>query len=67
MDKLLATRQEAARALSISVRSVDFLIETGQLASRKLGRRRLVPLAALEAFARRDHARITPAQSEAEK
>jgi len=60
MDKLLATRQEAARALSISVRSVDFLIEAGELPSRKMGRRRLVPVAALKAFARRDHARITP-------
>jgi excisionase family DNA binding protein len=64
MDKILVTRQEAARALAISTRAVDYLIRTGKLPSRKLGKRRLVHVSALEAFARRDCGRISPGASD---
>jgi len=61
MDKLLVTRKEAAEALGgISTRALDYLIRTGKLPSRKLGKRRLIPVSALENFARRDCDRISP-------
>jgi excisionase family DNA binding protein len=54
--KLLVTKREAASALSVSVRTIEDFIRKKELAARKIGRRTLVPLASLEAFARRDHA-----------
>lgn len=49
---------EAARRLSLSVRTVATLVSHQQLASFKVGRRRLIPVTALESFMRQDH-RIT--------
>jgi excisionase family DNA binding protein len=46
---------EAARRLGLSPRTVATLVVRRQLASRKVGRRRIVPVTALEAFIRRDH------------
>ena len=46
---------EAARRLGLSARTVATLVARKELASRKVGRRRIVPVAALEAFIRRDH------------
>ncbi len=60
MDKILVTRTEAAEALGLSVRAIDYLLAQGKLQSRKIGKRRLIPRAAIESFARRDHARIAP-------
>lgn len=54
-EKLLYTRKQAAELLSISLRQLDYLIAEGQLASRRVHRRRLIPRLALEQFARRDH------------
>lgn len=51
MTKLLLTRPEAAQALSISLREIDRLIAAGKVYSRRIGRRRLVPLEALRRFA----------------
>ena len=48
--------REAARRLSLSPRTVAALVATGQLASRKVGRRRIIPVQALAQFLRRDHA-----------
>jgi excisionase family DNA binding protein len=45
---------EAARRLGISPRTVATLVSRRQLASRKVGRRRIIPVIALEAFVRRD-------------
>lgn len=53
--KLLVSKREAAEMLSLSIRSIDNLISCRELIARKVGRRTLVPLSALEAFARRDH------------
>ena len=55
-EKLLFTRKESAEILSISIRQLDYLLSAGSLPSRRLGRKRLIPRAALEVFARRDHA-----------
>jgi excisionase family DNA binding protein len=46
---------EAARRLGLSVRTVATLVSRQELPSRKVGRRRIIPVAALEAFVRRDH------------
>ena len=54
-DKLLVCREEAAEILSISVRSVDYLLANRQLTSRRIGARSLIPVADLKRFARMDH------------
>lgn len=59
-EKLLYTKREAAQLLSISVRSLDYLIFNGELAARRIGRRALIPRDALEQFAQLDHAAIRP-------
>jgi excisionase family DNA binding protein len=57
-DKILYTKREAAQLLSISLRSLDYLIFSHQLPARRIGRRVLVHRDAVEQFARRDHAFI---------
>ncbi len=47
---------EAARRLGISPRTVATLVARKELPSRKIGRRRVIPVEALEKFLRRDHA-----------
>lgn len=54
---------EAARRLSLSPRTVASLIATKELRSVKIGRRRLVPLKALQDFLRRDHNPISAPSS----
>ena len=54
-SKLLLSKKDVASALSISVRTLENLIANKALAARKIGRRTLIPLTALEVFARRDH------------
>ena len=55
-DKILALDiDEAAKRLSLSPRTVATLIAKGELGSLKVGRRRIIPLGALEEFLRRDH------------
>ena len=46
---------EAARRLGLSARTVATLISRRELPSRKVGRRRIIPVAALEAFIKSDH------------
>ena len=48
--KLVLTVEETADALTVSIRTVERLIARGELPSRKIGWRRVVPLAALEQF-----------------
>jgi len=45
---------EAARRLGLSARTVATLVLRHELPSRKVGRRRIIPVAALEAFVRGD-------------
>jgi excisionase family DNA binding protein len=54
-DKILINRKEAARLLSVSLRSLDNLILCKELPTRRVGRRVLIPRRALELFAGRDH------------
>ena len=53
--KLLLSKKEASAALSVSVRTIENLIFRKELSARKVGRRTLIPLRSLEAFARKDH------------
>jgi excisionase family DNA binding protein len=53
---LMVSIREAARRLGVCPRTVTNLIEGKELASRRIGRRRMIPVAGLEAFTRRDHA-----------
>jgi excisionase family DNA binding protein len=55
VPKLLISKKEAAQALSISVRSLEYLIARKELATRRVGKRVLVPLAVLHKFAQYDH------------
>lgn len=55
---------EAARRLGLSARTVATLVLRHELPSRKVGRRRIIPVVALEAFVRSDHksGRIRPVE-----
>jgi len=57
-SKVLYTRREAAQLLSISPRSLDYLIVSHQMPTRRIGRRVLVHRDSIEQFARVDHASI---------
>lgn len=47
--------QEAARRLGVSERTVATLLARKELSSRRIGRRRVIPVTELERFLRRDH------------
>lgn len=53
--KLLVSREEAAEILSISVRSIDYLLASKELPFRKIGTRTMIPSSALQSFARSNH------------
>jgi len=56
VDTVLAVgMSEAARRLGLSPRTVATLVSHRQLASRKVGRRRIIPVSALEAFIRHEY------------
>jgi len=59
VEKLLCSKKEAGEALGCSVRTIENLIARKQLQSRRVGRRRMIPCAALMQFARRDTPIIT--------
>ena len=51
-DKLLVTKKEAARTLSVSVRTLDHMISRKEIPVKRIGRRVLVPVRALQQLAR---------------
>jgi excisionase family DNA binding protein len=54
-DQVLAVGiAEAARRLGLSARTVATLVQRRELPSRKVGRRRIIPVLALESFVRTD-------------
>jgi hypothetical protein len=55
VEKLLYSRRDTAEALSLSIRSVDYLITTGRLTARRVGGKILIPASAVRRFAREDH------------
>jgi excisionase family DNA binding protein len=59
MDEILAVNlTEAARRLGISPRMIATLVAQRKLPSRRIGRRRVILIRALEKFLQRDH--LTP-------
>jgi excisionase family DNA binding protein len=54
---------EAARRLGLSARTVATLVSRHELPSRKVGRRRIIPIAALEAFIELDHLNVRPVRA----
>jgi excisionase family DNA binding protein len=55
MQEILAVDiAEAARRLGVSPRTVAALVATGELSSRRIGRRRVIPVRALERFINQD-------------
>ena len=59
IEKFLYSRKEAAYALGISVRSLDYLIAGKQLDTRRIGKKVLVTRASLAVFASANHYAIT--------
>jgi hypothetical protein len=55
VEKLLYSRRDTAEALSLSIRSVDYLITTRRLPMRRIGGKILIPASAVRRFAREDH------------
>jgi excisionase family DNA binding protein len=58
-DRLLYDRKEAARQLSISVRSLDYIIAAKGLETRRIGRKVLVTRASLMRYASGNHFTLT--------
>ena len=54
-DRLLYDRKTAAEMLSISVRTLDYLISQRKLETRRIGRKLLIPRESLRRFAAADH------------
>jgi excisionase family DNA binding protein len=54
-EKLAVSRFEAAKMLSISLRTLDSLLARGELRGKRVGRRILFPLDELDRFLKRDH------------
>ena len=55
VDKFLVSQDEAAQLLSISRRSVEYLVATKKLSTRRIGTRALIPIEDVRKFARSDH------------
>jgi excisionase family DNA binding protein len=51
MSELFMTREETAKALRLSLRTVDTLIGQGEIAIRRIGRRVLIPTEEVKRFA----------------
>jgi hypothetical protein len=59
VTKMLYSRRDAAFALSISIRSLDYIIAAKQLKFRKIGKKILIPAGELTRYARADHSCLT--------
>ena len=63
VTKLLFSRKTAAEMLDISLRTLDYLVANGELESRKVGRKVLIPRTSLTRFASGSHVIAKPALS----
>jgi hypothetical protein len=54
-EKLLYDRKNAAHALSISIRSLDYLIARGEFETRRIGKKVLIPASELRKFSQANH------------
>lgn len=55
-EPLACTVREAARLLSVGVRKVEYMIQSGELESFKIGRARRIPRQAITDFIERQRA-----------
>ena len=55
VERLAFTKHEAAKALGLSLRTIDNLIAEKELTVRRIGRRVVIPATALQALIRGDH------------
>jgi phage-related protein len=55
IEKVLYSREAAAVALSMSIRSIDYEIERGHLKTKRNGRRVSIPAAEIHRYAKNDH------------
>ena len=55
MQQLLISRREAAQALGIPLRLLDYLVSRGELLARRIGRRVCIARSELEKFAKRSN------------
>jgi excisionase family DNA binding protein len=60
MDTLLLSKQEAARMLGVSLRSLEHLISRQEISTRKIGRRVLIPRSVIESFAKAQNSSELP-------
>jgi excisionase family DNA binding protein len=60
MEQLLYSKKQAAQMLSVCVRTLDYLIARGELKTRRMGKRVLVPRGELVRLAGRDVTEIFP-------
>jgi excisionase family DNA binding protein len=63
VPKLLVSKRSAAESLGVSIRTIENFIARKDLPARKLGRRTLIPFAALRQFATRDHRSHEPVET----
>jgi len=54
-NKLRFTREEAARMLSMSLRSLDYRVSNQEIEVKRDGKRVYITVAALRQYAQRDH------------
>ncbi|MGD0955577.1 MAG: helix-turn-helix domain-containing protein [Candidatus Acidiferrales bacterium] len=52
---LLLTKEQTARLLNVSVRTIGNLLARRELVRRKIGTRTLIPRTSIDAFLRKDH------------
>jgi hypothetical protein len=55
VEKLLYSRQDAAEALSISLRMIDYALARGEFETKYNGSRRLITSGSLKRWAAKDH------------
>jgi excisionase family DNA binding protein len=55
LEPINVSKKDSSILLGVCLRTIDNLIATKRLPCRRIGRRVLIPYAALVAFARRDH------------
>jgi hypothetical protein len=55
LERLLYDRRTSAKLLSVSVRTIDYLLARGELEDRKIGRRTLITASSLKRVARSNH------------
>jgi excisionase family DNA binding protein len=62
--RLLYDRAEAARQLSVSIRTIDYFLAAGKFRTRRIGKKVLIPHQELVRFAAQDHWQAVDSQAD---